>query len=353
MTLYLMNPRFELVRVIEGYKTSIWTERYDADGDALLVFPLKYAAPADYPKNHYLYHDESVELMQIKQTHVKTEVGGERLLEVHAASISGILKQRLAWGTNNLNSGLESAVKTLLDKNLLAPTDTNRKIENFRFSGIGAAMPSTYRVEAQIVDKNLHSAIRELCSEFDVGFSVRMLSNGIFTFQLQVGTDRSYRQETNPYVVFSPEFDNLEEASLIQNHTDFRNVVRVGGEGSGTDKKFRTVEIGSPRGLDRYEGYHDAASLSSDNGAVSASAYNAYLDREGRVYLNDHADKIVFDGEASKDVADGYGVNYNLGDIVQIDDDDLITSPARIVEYIRSDDDQNGLQNFPALRAIN
>lgn len=353
MTLYLMNPKFELVEVVEGYKTSIWSERFDADGDALVVFPLKAKRPSDYPRDYYLYHDESTELMQIKKRFVKVTDDGERVMEVHATSISSILKQRIAWGTFNISNRLEPAVKHLLDLNIIAPTDVDRKVSNLRFEYAGPSVPSIYNVEAQIVDTNLHTAIRDLCKVHDIGFSVRMLSLGVFTFQLQGGVNRSYDQEQNPYVVFSPEFDNLGSASLLLDSTDFRNVVRVGGEGSGSDKKYRTVKSGSPSGLDRYEGYFDAPSLSSDKGTVPPNTYNAYLDTKGREYLEDHRHLSVFDGESDDATATGFGDRFYLGDIVQIDDSDLISSPARIVEFIRSDDEQNGVQNFPALRIIN
>lgn len=351
MDLYLLNQNFEIVRYIEGYRSFIWTERYDDHGDATLVFSLKDMNPASFPRKWYLMLDGSDDLMIIKTSEVTYDADEGRVLEVTAKALTSILDQRIVWSQTNLDTNLEPAVKLLLDQNAISPSNSDRRFTNLTFANSGSTVPTVLRVEAQYQGESLYDAISNLCESHDIGFRITHTSRGRFQFQLYGGRNRSYEQNTLAHVVFSPEFDNLENGRYFTSNEDYCNVVQVSGEGNGNKKTFRTISRNVDiTGINRFEHSHSASQVSSNNDEIPAAKYRALLDQQGREYLKDHKMKHVYEGETDPTNSFVYGKDYLLGDIVQITDDNIISSPARVVEYIRSDDVGEGRQEFPALR---
>lgn len=353
--LYLLDQNHRVQDYIEGYESFIWTERYDEHGDAVLQFSLKHKRPADFPKRWYLSLDGSDELMIIDSAEVGFDPDNGRVLEIRARALTSLLTRRIIWNQLNLTGNLETAVKTILDRNIIADTTSARNIPNLSFAYSGGTVPSVYTVEAQYQGEDLYSAISDLCKSYDIGFRMTSPTRGQFRFQLYGGVDRSYEQTLVPYVVFSPEFDNLANGRYFTSHEDYCNVVRVGGEGAGNKKVYEIVTRPgvSISGVNRFEHYHDAENLSSNDEEIPGHIYRQYLQQQGREYLTKHEIEHVFDGETDPTNSFGYGTDYFLGDMVQISDDDIISSPARIVEYIRSDNKSDGYQEFPALRVKN
>lgn len=352
MSLYLLNKQFQIVDIIEGYESFIWTERYDSHGDCVLQFSIKLKKASDFPKGFYLMIDGSDDLMIIRSALVTHDEDKGTVLEVRGKALTSLLDQRIVWNQTNLDSMLEPAVLRLLNENIIAATTTARRVPNLTFQYAGTTVPNIFAVEAQYQGETLYKAISDLCGSYDVGFRITHPTIGQFVFRLYGGVNRSYSQNAVSHVVFSPEYDNLENSSYFTSTDKYCNVVLVGGEGNGDKKVFRTINRGSASvsGVDRFEHYHSAQNASSNDGNIPAAKYRAFLDQQGREYLKDNDIEHVFEGETDPTMSSGYGSTYFLGDIVQISDNDTIESPARVVEYIRSDDASNGVQEFPALR---
>ena len=85
-------------------------------------------------------------------------------------------------------------------------------------------------------------------------------SSNVFEFSLYAGLDHSYQQTTNPYVIFSPEFNNIITSTYTEDDIPFKNVALVAGVGEGDERV--TISVGSASGLDRRELYVDARDIS-------------------------------------------------------------------------------------------
>ena len=74
------------------------------------------------------------------------------------------------------------------------------------------------------------------------------------------GADRSYDQFTNPYVIFSPKFENVINTNYLESKKTLKTVTLVAGEGEGADRRITTVACasGAGTGLNRRELYTDA-----------------------------------------------------------------------------------------------
>ena len=158
------------------------------------------------------------------------------------------------------------------------------------------------------------------------------------------GIDRSYNQEVNDYVCFSSEFDNISSSNYKVDWGNMKNVALVAGEGEGVERKRCT--LGNTSGYDRYEVFVDARDVSSTVKEGETIDYEASLKARGLSALAEYGTTISFDGEVEPNYSYKYGIDYKLGDIVQIINDYGVSSVARITEVIETFDN-NGHSIIP------
>lgn len=113
---------------------------------------------------------------------------------------------------------------------------------------------------------NCYDLICKVCNERHIGFKVGIHSERFFQFELYKGKDYSYDQNENPWVVFSADFENLEESDMKIDTQNLRNcmeidltviVTVVDDEGNEKDVEYLyPLSIGdNVKGLDRRELY--------------------------------------------------------------------------------------------------
>ena len=156
------------------------------------------------------------------------------------------------------------------------------------------------------------------------------------------GVDRSYNQSAVPVVVFSPDFDNLISSSYSENYENYSNAAIVGGEGEGADQ--RLTSVGTATGLNRYESYVDGSSVSSNGEIITLEQYYKLLTDYGNEQLAILENTTEsFEGQIVINGMFDYGVDYFLGDLVQIKTEYGISLVVRIAEAIESEDDNGTL----------
>ena len=239
------------------------------------------------------------------------------------------------------NKSVKYIVKTLLNDNIVS-AEASRKITEFSFDE-GPSVGETESLTMQVTGENLGDYIEELLEKYGYGYEM-YLYNTRFYLRLTEGADRSMEQSVNQYVIFSENFDNLLTSNYQNFIGEFANYAYVAGEGEGSDR--RILGVGSGTGLDRYELWVDARDISSNDGEVSSSDYNQMLQSRGLESLAEHSIETMFEGNVNDTVNYKLGVDYKLGDIVQVVTDYGISLPARITEIIESDDTE-GEQMIP------
>ena len=135
---------------------------------------------------------------------------------------------------------------------------------------------------------------------------------------VDVGTDRSQAQDTNNWVIFSEDLENIYDYDYVKVR-NCKNYVYVAGAGEGADRKIITVDIRHPE-EDLKELYVDARDLqpTDDNGnPIPVAQYEQNLRQRGLEKLAEYT--IVEEIEAKVN-ADGYQRDYFLGDIVDFVD---------------------------------
>ena len=88
----------------------------------------------------------------------------------------------------------------------------------------------------QTTGDNLLTKIEEICEAYNIGFKMP-LRYGMLWFEMYSGVDRSYNQNSNPWVIFSDDYDNLIDSEYVYSTSEYKNVFLIAGEGEGLDRK--------------------------------------------------------------------------------------------------------------------
>lgn len=333
MEINVLNKNFEKVAIVDDYVSLIWCKRYYDIGALDLEIEASMTTLSIFKKGYYITRDDDDTVFRIETLEIDTREDNDDSLIVGAYDIKDILKQRIVWNQINFTGTVENYIRTILNQNIVSPTNTDRRISNFKLS---AAKGFPEQIEQQVTYDDISEKVIEICTTYGYGWKVT-LNNGNFYFDLYKGVDHSINQEENVHIVFSSDNENLVSSKYNTDDSEFKNVALVGGEGEGVDRKTRT--IGSARGLDRFEVFIDASSLSTNTPEGDLVDYYNALIAEGKEKLAEFAVTTSFEGEVDSN-SYKYKTDYNLGDIVTVQNQYGITVNARITEIIESWDEE-------------
>lgn len=333
MDIYVLSQDFKKLDIIDYCASVIWTRRYCKAGDFELYLPITAAAVKVLTPGNYLVRSDMPDnLMVIQGVKITTDEEDGDYLTVTGQGTESIIAKRIVWEQTNLNGTITAAAQKLLNENVIKPTDTARKIAVVE---IGDCCQCAMTITKQITGTNLLDAIIDLLSPYKLGFKV-VFTGSSLKFCIYNGVDRSADQSDRPRVVFNADFDNLLASEYTADISEYKNIALVAGEGEGVQRK--TYTVGNASGLDRIETYVDARDISSevDGGKLTTAEYNELLKAKGVEALAETITKQSFEGTIEPTVNYTFGVDYDLGDIVQITNEYGITAPARITEVIES-----------------
>ena len=349
MDFTVLNTDFQTIDILEEYESIIWVDKFAEPGTFELYTPvtddiIKYLKP-----NYYIINPKSDRVMIIEDISYESDIEKGNHIKAVGRSLESLLDRRIVWEQKNYNNVLlNTVIADLLNNAIVSPTIVDRKIDNFlAYTASDDSYISSLKVNHQYTGDNLLEVIKNLCAEFKIGFKITLNDDNQFVFSLYRGENRSYSQTTNPYVVFSPKFDNILSSTYTDEISKMKNVNLVGGEGTGSSRKFKTV--GVCKGLERREMFTDAADIQKGN--LSNSKYMALLEKRGISKLDETNRKISFDSECDTNRLYVYGESFFIGDIVQIANEYGIEASAKITEFTWSFS-ESGIETYPTFLAM-
>lgn len=159
----------------------------------------------------------------------------------------------------------------------------------------------------------LQDIANQVRAEGWIDFEVIHVSGNAFQFQpKQIGTDKSYTNDPENFVLFDPLRGTLKMPRLRYDRKNEVNTVLVGGQGYISERVYINVE---------------------DTDAVDDSPFNRIMDAidarqsttldeltaAGDSYINENRAKILFDFELIEAASQmRYGIDWILGDIVTV-----------------------------------
>lgn len=371
MDVLILDHDFEFTAIVDSFESLIWTERYSQYGDFELYMRNDSRFIPYFVKGNYLMINESETIMMIEHVLMNSQEGEASMITISGRSLEAIVGKRIIWGQTTIQGSFQDGIKTLLEKNIISPTVTSRKISNFDF------VPSTdsdilaKTIDTQFFGENLYDVISTLCNTEGIGFRISLV-NKRFKFQLYKGEDRSFAQEKNPWVVFSPDYDNLESSTYEFDETNYANATLVIGEEEfsiiTTENEEETtttypqmlieVTLDDSTGLDRQEVFTDASGTSrtgytEEGGSyvIPDAEYGSQLANKGLEELSEYSRLVKVDGQVDATVQFIYGKDFKMGDIVQVVNEYGMELRSQITEVIRSQD-TNGYKLTPTFLSL-
>lgn len=359
MNIEVLDQNFDLIAVISEYESFIWTDRYNKPGDFEIYSPISAENLQYLVRDNYIRLDTSEHLMIIEDIVYQSSAEGKHV-QIVGRSLESILDRRIVWGKMDLEGNLQQEIQKLFDANIINASIVERRINNFVFQWSSDPGITSLTTANQYAGDTLLSIIETLTEEFDIGWKITLNDAKQFVFTFYTGTDRSYAQDTNSYVIFSPSYENVIESTYTIAGGNFKSVILVAGEDNSYEASGESVSlaerpkiyrvIGGGTGLLRRELYANQVGITQEEGESQESYINK-LDQFGREELKKYTISKKFDGQYETRIAFRYGVDFFMGDTVEVEDEYGHQASSKIIEFIWSNNVSNGEEAYPTFRS--
>ena len=186
-------------------------------------------------------------------------------------------------------------------------------------------------ITCQLRGENLGGWIEDMCIQERLGWDLILRENSL-SLWFTAGEDKT------DTVIFSPEFDNLQNGSYVSSVEAFRNAILVLGEGEGEYQLCG--DVGTSEGVARYEEYADASAevTREEDSLVTDAEYMNMLKQYGSTEIAALMRKTAVTGEVDTEGVFKIGEDFKMGDFVTIEVATGISTTVRLTEIIYSDE---------------
>lgn len=370
MEFMVLDKNYDGIAMIDTFTSAIWTVRYDAAGDFEIYTPVRLDYIQAMQIGNYLWNRDSDRLMIIETVEIETDAEQGPQLIVTGRSLESILDRRVITNSATLTGSLPAVIEEILSNEIIR--SGVRQIPGFIYTRTKDPRITSLNVEFTARGENVYDTICSLCQTYKLGFKVTPHGKGGFNFELYMGADRSYNQNENPYVVFSPSFENLLNSNYIKSFKSYKNAIYAVGtyqkevivknkykndEGDWVVEEQTTYEeaevttwgyseSNTPSGLTRREMFIDNGGVNDGEQGGSADVWNNINHQKAITELSGHQTTTVFEGELEATRQYIYGEDFTIGDIVQVENEFGITGTVYISEIVFSQD-ANGITITP------
>lgn len=374
MDALILNREFQTLCIIDAFESFIWTDRYNTPGDFEIYMPVERSPLEFIKRDHYLWIRSSDRLQVLEDITITTDAEDGDHITVTGRTLESILDRRVVFTRTIIKGSLQDGIKKLLDENAISPSDANRQIPNLRFVYNDDPRITKLTMNGNYLGESLLEIIESLCQANDLGFKiVYNEEEATFDFSLYFGEDRSYAQETNPWVVFSAAYDNLVGSNYFESYANLKTAAVIAGS-EDDEKGQEIVDVdGKPKmtGIDRREMFvyasdierpetevneesirermekrnksEDEIQAAIDAAIAQAEAqdretFRAQLEQRGQEELASTYITETFEGEIEAVRQYVYGRDFEIGDVVQVRNRYGKEASSRITEVVRSHD---------------
>lgn len=407
----LLDSNYMLVDLIEDYISLNWAERYIGPGEFELVLPATEKYLSEFQLDRYLAIETSDVYMVIEKIVLASDFESGATITLSGRTLECVLARRVIYPgflistlqalrdkdnedkddedlteeekkkkeeeaakraeLERIYASLYNLISELFAQNVINPKNINRRIP-----GITLASDSSSTILNSIPPQTDYSksifldTLVDLCTQYDVGFKAIPTSNGGFTFYMYTGTDRSWSQNKNQYVIFSKTFDNLVATSYVKSKAEYKNACFTSAQIEWVETKNFMTNINPVTGepiydiaitkihsdTKEYEITRDRASgrdryeMVAQNEIDKPDGYTEFTSEEewgeylsavkesAKKELEETEETSAVDGDMDAFGQFAYGTHFFLGDIVQVENEFGIQARCRVSEFVISID---------------
>lgn len=331
--LWIYSEDFAALAVIDTYNSLIWANRFRQCGDFEIYVSMSTEMADVLQVGRWVVRPDDDMVGIIEKVESGTdEENGDYLLAT-GRCLRQILGRRIIWEQTTITGKAEDGLRKLVSDALISPADPARKYAPLV---LAAAHGYPETVDAQYTGDDLLETVEALCAAKNYGFKMTLdTAARQIPLDFYKGMDRSMSQFENPRVIFSEDNDNLRATTYTKDTASYKTVALVMGEGEGADR--RRVIVGrstDQEGLHRRELYVDARDLSTNEGEISDTEYNAQLAERGNTGLSEAPIVESMEGTIEPMQMYAYKQDYFLGDIVTVVNKYGIAVDTQVLEVV-------------------
>lgn len=364
MEFMVLDKNYDGIAMIDTFTSAIWTARYDEAGDFEIYTPVRLDYLQAMQIGNYLWNRDSDRLMIIETVEIETDAENGPQLIVTGRSLESILDRRIVTSSQNFSGNLQSVLFAIIQNEIISSGGT-RRIPGFSLKASSNSRITRISIsELSVRGENVYDVVCSLCQANKIGWRILPKGAGGFEFELYVGIDRSYAQSVNPYVTFSPSFENLLNSNYIKSFKSYKNSIYAVGtyqkevvlqnkykddngewvvEEQTTYEEAEVVtwqysETATPSGLARREMFIDNGGVNDGEQGGEYATWNAVNKEKAIAELGEHQTTTAFEGKLEATRQYIYGEDFDIGDIVQVENEFGITGTVYISEIVFSQD---------------
>lgn len=353
MELYILDKTFKTVAVIDRYSSLIWTRRFWNVGDFEIYLPADSDLLQYLQIGFYVFREDCECVMMIEHIEIKTDAENGNYFTISGRSAENILSYRVVANAGGFSARTPSIMCEYLIR--LEAKGLEMKYADREIDIIKTVSRLTDEDELWIdncfIYQNLLDAVFSLCEQY--GFSFKFLltdEKDGFNVVFFRGVDRTFEQKKNTPVIFSPKYYNLINSQYVLDAENNETMAFIAGEGEGADRSViwtwktwnSADEHNVPKQLDRREIFVDARDLQKkkeDGTYYTAAEYGKLLRQRGKQKLFETGIIEGLSGEVDTTLQFVYRRDWDLGDVVSVENEYGMKATARILEIIEVDDE--------------
>lgn len=357
MEVYILDSTFQRTGVVDSFESFIWTERWAAYGDFELVTVSDGESRGLLTIGTRLTIPNSYRVMTIETVINKVDAEGRSILTVSGRSLESVMVDRVAKKTLSdltvepkwILTGTPGAIaRSIFLTTCVGGGLSASDVIPYIFSG--NIFPSDTIAEAsdivtiELEPTTVYDAIKQICDIYSLGFRLVLdpAASKLY-FNVYSGSDHTSAQTLRPAVIFSPNFDNLSDTSELTSVEQYKNIAYVFSK-NGFNIVYSIGFDTSTAGFERRVLLVKADDIELPAGVALTEA----LRRRGIDELSRVQSFYGFDGELPQSSVYKYGVAYNLGDVLEMQNSSGVTNYMRVTEQIFVSDSE-GDRSYPTL----
>lgn len=345
MVFFVRNRNFEILAILDRFVSAIWTRRYYSCGD----FEIKLLATVDLvamlQPGVFITRDDDTTVMVVEKMLIETDVESGNFLTISGRSAESLLERRvllspcIVHGNVKVRTVFTAMLQLCFDalKNANHPhraaeeiytevAAENEKADVDFLTSIGVGY---YKRDCN--SGSLYDIISEVLEIAELGFHFKIEPAGDrlkLCMKIYAGEDRTNQ------VIFSSKYNNLINSSYEKDTSQLCTHCVCYGETDGIIKqrlycyKAGVSAEGQPTGLDCCE----TAIKGEDQGDYGLTQWAGMLYLQGCAEVAELSSvSSAFSGEVTTDIQYQYRKDWDLGDIVRIENEFGISGTARIL----------------------
>lgn len=348
----------KVIGIIDTAQSIIWKSVYYGVGEFEIYVAATPTTLSLLQLDYYVTRLDNDECGIIEHIEITDEASEGKMIVASGRFLKSILERRIVMNCHvggsgsaymwyniptTLSGNLETEVRRLVSNNTVN-ISTNylypRRIPELNMTddditGLDIVISSTNdsgaSVDAskQVSYDNLLNYTDSVLQEYSCGAKMWLDLDDEqlrFRYKIYQGADRSRDSTTHQPLIFSKEFDNLTSLTYVLDNTTKKTTAFVGGEDTGSSRKFAFANAYGDLGLNRREVFVDASDLTTDGetGLEELTDYRQQLETKG--YQTLATTLITETMEGKVDLTNSrliYGKDYSLGDLITIEDKEL------------------------------